>query len=276
MKSWMETLKNGVIMDVVNVEQAKIAEAAGAKAVMALERVPSDIKAVGGVARMTDPALIEAIQAAVTIPVMAKVRIGHAVEASILQALNVDMIDESEVLTPADYDQHIDKTQYKTPFVCGAKNLGEALRRIDEGAQLIRKKGEAGTGDVSEAVKHMRMINGEIKAVQAMSSTDLKQYAKALSVKPSTLQYVYELGRLPVMNLAAGGVATPADAAFMMRLGTDGVFVGSGVFKSDQPEKTAKAIVEAVKHYDQDDKILELSKGLGAAMKGTAVDHSKT
>lgn len=265
-----ERLKGGVIMDVIDEKQAKIAEAAGAKSIMALERVPADIRAAGGVARMSDPGLIEKIQKAVAIPVMAKARIGHIGEAGILEAIGIDMIDESEVLTPADTRYHIDKKTFKTPFVCGARNLGEALRRINEGAKLIRTKGEAGTGDVSEAVTHMRQMNEAINHVASLSKDMLYDYAKEISAPYDLVEYVHENRRLPVLNFAAGGIATPADAALMMRLGCDGVFVGSGIFKSDNPEKRAKAIVEAVKHYDDDRKLAELSKDLGTAMSGMA------
>ncbi len=263
-------LDGGVIMDVIDENQAKIAEAAGARSVMALESVPADIRKEGGVARMSDPALIEKIQKAVNIPVMAKVRIGHLGEASILEALNIDVIDESEVLTPADHQYHIDKKQYKTPFVCGARDLGEALRRISEGAWMIRTKGEAGTGDISQAVNHMRKMNEQIGHAKGLSKDALYDYAKSIGAPHDLVLYVHEHGRLPVLNFAAGGVATPADAALMMKLGCDGVFVGSGIFKSDNPEKRARAIVEAVKHYDDDKKVAELSKGLGKGMKGMA------
>lgn len=266
-----ETMHGGVIMDVVNAEQARIAERAGAVAVMALERVPADIRAAGGVARLSDPTLIEAIQEAVSIPVMAKVRIGHAMEARIVEALGVDYIDESEVLTPADPFYHIDKKNYQIPFVCGAKDLGEALRRIDEGASMIRTKGEAGTGDVAEAVRHMRTVNRQIEDVQLLDDNGLKAYAEELRVPLKLLEYVRENGSLPVVNFAAGGVATPADAVLMMHLGCDGVFVGSGIFKSSNPEKRARAIVEAVKHRDDFDKLASLSRGLGTAMEGEAV-----
>ncbi len=273
MKDLSYQLKGGVIMDVVNDEQARIAEQAGAKSVMALERVPADIREAGGVARMSDPALIEAIQKAVKIPVMAKVRIGHFVEAGILQDMAIDYIDESEVLTPADNRYHIDKQKFTSPFVCGAKNLGEALRRIDEGAKMIRTKGEAGTGDVSEAVNHMRLINDEIKYVMRLSDDMLEDYAKTTNVPVSLVKQVKKAGKLPVLNFAAGGIATPADAAMMMRLGCDGVFVGSGIFKSSNPEIRAKAIVEAVKHFDDDKKLAELSNGLGEAMSGTVAKN---
>lgn len=266
----MEALRGGVIMDVIDETQARIAENAGAKSVMALERVPADIRQAGGVARMSDPALIESIQDAVKIPIMAKARIGHLGEAAILEAIGIDMIDESEVLTPADTRYHIDKRSFKTPFVCGARNLGEALRRINEGASLIRTKGEAGTGDVSEAVTHMRQMNEAISHVASLSADMLYDYAKDIQAPYDLVKYVHDNKRLPVLNFAAGGIATPADAALMMRLGCDGVFVGSGIFKSDNPEKRASAIVEAVRYYDDDKKLAELSKGLGTAMSGTA------
>jgi len=259
-------LVGGVIMDVVNPEQAKIAEAAGAVAVMALERVPSDIRKQGGVARMSDPAMIKEIKAAVSIPVMAKVRIGHFVEAQILEALGIDYIDESEVLTPADEAYHIDKKNFRIPFVCGARDLGEALRRIGEGAAMIRTKGEAGTGNVVEAVRHLRTVNGGIKRIAAMPREELMTAAKELGAPYDLVCYVAEHGKLPVVNFAAGGVATPADAALMMALGADGVFVGSGIFKSSDPAKRAQAIVKAVTYW-QDPKVLaEVSSGLGAAM----------
>lgn len=266
-----EMLKGGVIMDVVNPEQAKIAEEAGAVAVMALERVPSDIRAQGGVARMSDPEMIIGIQNAVSIPVMAKARIGHIVEARLLEALDVDFIDESEVLTPADDVYHILKSEYKVPFVCGARNLGEALRRIGEGAAMIRTKGEAGTGDVVEAVRHIRQVNEDIQRVVSASPMELMTIAKDLGAPYELILKVKELGRLPVVNFAAGGIATPADAALMMVLGCDGVFVGSGIFKSDNPAKRAKAIVEAVAHYKDAKLIAEVSKGLGDAMRGQSV-----
>jgi pyridoxal 5'-phosphate synthase pdxS subunit len=266
-----QMLKGGVIMDVVTVEHARIAEGAGAVAVMALERVPADIRAHGGVARMSDPALIQEIMDAVSIPVMAKVRIGHFVEAQILEAMSVDYIDESEVLTPADEQHHIDKHQFKIPFVCGCRDLGEALRRIGEGAAMIRTKGEAGTGDVVEAVRHARSVLGEIQRLQGMRADELMSYAKQLGAPYELVQETRDLGRLPVVNFAAGGIATPADAALMMQLGVDGVFVGSGIFKSGDPAKRGKAIVEAVTHY-QDPKILaEISKGLGEPMVGIEV-----
>lgn len=263
-----EMQKGGVIMDVVNAEQAKIAEAAGAVAVMALERVPADIRAAGGVARMADPAIIEEVMKAVSIPVMAKARIGHFVEARILEALGVDYIDESEVLTPADEQFHINKKEFTVPFVCGARNLGEALRRIGEGASMIRTKGEPGTGNVVEAVRHMRMMQAEIRKVKSMSEDELMTEAKKMGAPYELLLQVHREGKLPVVNFAAGGIATPADAALMMQLGADGVFVGSGIFKSDHPEKYAKAIVQATTHYEDYELIAELSKNLGTAMKG--------
>jgi pyridoxal 5'-phosphate synthase pdxS subunit len=266
-----EMLKGGVIMDVVNPAQAKIAEEAGAVAVMALERVPSDIRAQGGVARMSDPEMIIGIQQAVTIPVMAKARIGHIVEARVLEALEIDFIDESEVLTPADDAYHILKSDFAVPFVCGARNLGEALRRIGEGAAMIRTKGEAGTGDIVEAVRHIRRVNEDIQRVVSASSMELMTIAKEFGAPYELILQVKELGRLPVVNFAAGGVATPADAALMMELGCDGVFVGSGIFKSDNPAKRAKAIVEAVAHYKDAKLIAEVSKGLGEAMRGQSV-----
>lgn len=263
-----QMLKGGVIMDVTNVEEAIIAEKAGAVAVMALERVPSDIRKMGGVARMSDPQMIKAIQAAVSIPVMAKVRIGHFVEAQILESLAVDFIDESEVLTMADDLYHIDKTNFEVPFVCGARNLGEALRRIGEGAAMIRTKGEAGTGNIVEAVKHMRTVNAEIQKASVTPKEGLMVMAKELGVPYDLLVKTAELKKLPVVNFAAGGIATPADAALMMQLGCDGVFVGSGIFKSSNPEKMAHAIVKAVACYDQPEKLVEASEGLGEAMKG--------
>ena len=270
-KNLAQMLKGGVIMDVVNVEEAKIAEAAGAVAVMALERVPSDIRKVGGVARMSDPQMIQEIQKAVSIPVMAKVRIGHLVEAQVLQALEIDYIDESEVLTPADDEFHIDKTEFDVPFVCGAKNLGEALRRIGEGASMIRTKGEAGTGNVVEAVRHMRTMNKEIREIQAASKQELMTIAKKMGAPYDLVCYVHEHGKLPVVNFAAGGIATPADAALMMQLGCDGVFVGSGIFKSDNPQKRAEAIVKATTYYNDPKVIAEVSEGLGEAMSGIDV-----
>jgi len=263
-----EMQKGGVIMDVVNAEQAKIAEEAGAVAVMALERVPADIRAAGGVARMADPTIIEEVMKAVTIPVMAKARIGHFVEARLLEALGVDYIDESEVLTPADELYHIDKNSFTVPFVNGARDLGEALRRIGEGASMIRTKGEPGTGNIVEAVRHMRMVMSQIRKVQGMSKDELMTEAKNLGAPYELLLYVHENGKLPVVNFAAGGVATPADAALMMHLGADGVFVGSGIFKSANPLKFAKAIVEATTHYQDYALLAELSKGLGEPMKG--------
>lgn len=266
-----EMQKGGVIMDVVNAEQAKIAEAAGAVAVMALERVPADIRAAGGVARMADPTIVEEVMAAVSIPVMAKARIGHFVEARILEALGVDYIDESEVLTPADEVYHIDKNQFTVPFVNGARDLGEALRRIGEGSSMLRTKGEPGTGNVVEAVRHMRTMMSQIRKVQSMSKDELMTEAKNLGAPFDLLLYVHEKGKLPVVNFAAGGISTPADAALMMHLGADGVFVGSGIFKSDNPEKFAKAIVEATTHYTDFDLIAKLSKGLGNPMKGIEI-----
>ena len=266
-----EMLKGGVIMDVINAEQAKIAEDAGAAAVMALERVPSDIRADGGVARMSDPDIIEDIKRMVTIPVMAKCRIGHFVEAQVLEALEVDFVDESEVLTPADNKYHINKWQFKIPFVCGCRNLGEALRRISEGAAMIRTKGEAGTGDVSEAVKHLREINSAMKALTIMSDEELFGAAKENQVSIELIKTVSKTGKLPVPNFAAGGVATPADAALCMQLGAEAVFVGSGIFKADNPEKRAKAIVDATTHYKNARQITESSRGLGQAMKGIQV-----
>ncbi len=260
--------KGGVIMDVVSAEQAGIAEDAGAVAVMALERVPADIRAAGGVARMADPKKITEIMDAVSIPVMAKARIGHFVEAQVLEALGVDMIDESEVLTPADEEYHIDKTKFTVPFVCGARNLGEALRRINEGAAMIRTKGEAGTGNVVEAVRHNRAIMSEIRRLKGMEETELIKRARELEAPADLLIETAKRQRLPVVNFSAGGIATPADAALMMQLGSDGVFVGSGIFKSEQPELMAKAIVEAVNHYNEPAVIAEVSKGLGNAMRG--------
>lgn len=263
-----QMLKGGVIMDVTTPEQARIAEAAGACAVMALERIPADIRAAGGVARMSDPKLIKGIQAAVSIPVMAKCRIGHFVEAQILEALEIDYIDESEVLSPADDVLHIDKTQFKVPFVCGARDLGEALRRINEGAAMIRTKGEPGIGDVVQAVRHMRKMNQQIAQIAAMRTDELFNAAKELQVPYELVQYVHEHKRLPVVNFAAGGVATPADAALMMQLGAEGVFVGSGIFKSGNPEKRAQAIVKAVTNYQDAKMLAELSEDLGEAMVG--------
>ena len=266
-----EMLKGGVIMDVVNVEQAKIAEDAGACAVMALERVPADIRAQGGVARMSDPDMIEKIQAAVSIPVMAKVRIGHFVEAQIIQSLGVDYIDESEVLTPADYENHIDKWNFTVPFVCGATNLGEALRRINEGAAMIRSKGEAGTGDVSNAMTHMRTIGGEIRRLTSMREDELYVAAKEMQAPFALVQEVAKTGKLPVVLFTAGGIATPADAALMMQMGADGVFVGSGIFKSGNPSERAKACVKATTFFDDPKVLAEVSRGLGEAMVGINV-----
>ncbi|MFJ8451067.1 pyridoxal 5'-phosphate synthase lyase subunit PdxS [Aerococcus viridans] len=268
-------LAGGVIMDVVNVEQAKIAEAAGAVAVMALERVPADIRAAGGVSRMSDPKMIKEIQAAVSIPVMAKVRIGHFVEAQILESLQIDYIDESEVLSVADHVYHIDKQQFEAPFVCGARDLGEALRRIQEGAKMIRTKGEAGTGDVSQAVTHLRKIHEQIRYVTSLQDDELFNQAKELGVSYDLLKQVHDTGKLPVLNFSAGGVATPADAALMVQLGAEGVFVGSGIFKSGNPEKRAKAIVEAVANYKDGAKLVEVSTGLGEAMVGINEDEIK-
>jgi len=267
-KELAQMLKGGVIMDVTNAEQAKIAQEAGACAVMALERIPADIRAAGGVSRMSDPKLIKEIQAAVTIPVMAKVRIGHFVEAQILEALEIDYIDESEVLSPADDIYHINKQEFKVPFVCGAKNLGEALRRISEGASMIRTKGEPGTGDVIQAVKHMRLIMSEIRNVQSLREDELFVRAKDLQVPYDLIKYVHENGKLPVVNFAAGGVATPADAALMMQLGAEGVFVGSGIFKSGNPARRAAAIVKAVTNYNDPQVLAEVSENLGEAMVG--------
>ena len=263
-----QMLKGGVIMDVTTPEQAKIAEAAGACAVMALERIPADIRAAGGVSRKSDPKMIKGIQNAVSIPVMAKCRIGHFAEAQILQAIEIDYIDESEVLSPADDVHHIDKTAFKVPFVCGAKDLGEALRRIAEGATMIRTKGEPGTGDIVQAVRHMRMMNKEIARLTSMRTDELYEAAKQLQVPYDLVCYVHENGRLPVVNFAAGGVATPADAALMMQLGAEGVFVGSGIFKSGNPEKRASAIVKAVTNYNDAAMLAELSEDLGEAMVG--------
>jgi pyridoxal 5'-phosphate synthase pdxS subunit len=268
-----EMLKGGVIMDVVTAEQARIAEAAGAVSVMALERVPADIRAAGGVARMADPTKIEEIQSAVTIPVMAKARIGHFAEAQVLEALEVDYIDESEVLTPADDANHIDKWRFKVPFVCGATNLGEALRRIAEGAAMIRTKGEAGTGNVVEAVRHMRTIQGEIRRLSSMDDAELPTAAKELGAPLDLVRVVAEKQGLPVVNFSAGGIATPADAALMMQLGAEGVFVGSGIFKSEDPERTANAIVEATTHYDDPARVAGASRDLGAAMTGIEISE---
>ena len=267
-KELAQMLKGGVIMDVTTPEQAKIAEEAGACAVMALERIPADIRAAGGVSRMSDPKMIRGIQEAVSIPVMAKCRIGHFVEAQVLEAIEIDYIDESEVLSPADDVYHIDKTHFKVPFVCGARDLGEALRRIEEGASMIRTKGEPGTGDVVQAVRHMRAMNAEIRRVQNLRDDELFEAAKQLQVPVELLRYVHENGRLPVVNFAAGGVATPADAALMMQLGAEGVFVGSGIFKSGNPAKRAAAIVQAVTNYTDAKLIAKLSEDLGEAMVG--------
>jgi len=269
-------LKGGVIMDVTTPEQARIAEKAGAAAVMALERIPADIRAAGGVSRMSDPKMIKGIQDAVSIPVMAKVRIGHFVEAQILEALEIDYIDESEVLTPADDVYHIDKTQFKVPFVCGARNLGEALRRIAEGASMIRTKGEPGTGDIVQAVSHMRAMNSAIRDIANKRDDELFEAAKQLQVPVNLVRYVHDNGRLPVVNFAAGGVATPADAALMMHLGAEGVFVGSGIFASGNPEKRAAAIVQAVTNYNDPAKLAELSYDLGRAMVGINAEEIKT
>lgn len=263
-----QMLKGGVIMDVTTPEQAKIAEAAGACAVMALERIPADIRAAGGVSRMSDPKMIKGIQDAVSIPVMAKCRIGHFVEAEILQAIDIDYIDESEVLSPADNVYHIDKTKFDVPFVCGAKDLGEALRRIQEGASMIRTKGEPGTGDVVQAVTHMRLMQSQIRKITSMRDDELYEEAKTMRVPYELVKYVHDNGKLPVVNFAAGGVATPADAALMMKLGAEGVFVGSGIFKSGNPEKRARAIVKAVTHFDDAKILAEISEDLGEAMVG--------
>lgn len=263
--------KGGVIMDVVNAEQAKIAEQAGAVAVMALERVPSDIRAAGGVARMADPTIVEQVMNAVTIPVMAKARIGHIVEARILESMGVDYIDESEVLTPADEQYHLLKSNFTVPFVCGCRDLGEALRRIGEGASMLRTKGEPGTGNIVEAVRHMRKVNEQIRMVVSKSDDELMTLAKEIGAPFELVEQIKQLGKLPVVNFAAGGVATPADAALMMQLGADGVFVGSGIFKSQNPEKFAKAIVQATTYYDDYPRLVELSKGLGEAMKGIEI-----
>lgn len=272
-KNLAQMLKGGVIMDVTTPEQAKIAEAAGACAVMALERIPADIRAAGGVSRMSDPKMIRGIQEAVSIPVMAKCRIGHFVEAQILEAIEIDYIDESEVLSPADDVYHIDKTQFQVPFVCGARDLGEALRRIAEGASMIRTKGEPGTGDVVQAVRHMRAMNAEIRRVQNLRNDELFEAAKQRQVPVDLLRYVHENGKLPVVNFAAGGVATPADAALMMQLGAEGVFVGSGIFKSGNPAKRAAAIVQAVTNYTDAKLLAELSTDLGEAMVGINEDE---
>lgn len=268
-----QSLIGGVIMDVTTPEQAKIAEAAGASAVMALERIPADIRVAGGVSRMSDPEMIKGIQDAVSIPVMAKCRIGHFAEAQILEAIGIDYIDESEVLSPADNIYHIDKAQFKAPFVCGARNLGEALRRVAEGACMIRTKGEAGTGDVVQAVSHMRAMNKDIRRIQTLREDELYEAAKEMQVPYNLLQYVHEHGKLPVVNFAAGGVATPADASLMMQLGAEGVFVGSGIFKSGDPQKRAVAIVEAVRNYKDAEKLAEVSAGLGEAMVGINEDE---
>jgi pyridoxal 5'-phosphate synthase pdxS subunit len=268
-----EMLKGGVIMDVTNAEQAKIAEEAGACAVMALERVPADIRKEGGVARMADPEIIEQIKEAVSIPVMAKCRIGHFAEAQILEALEVDYVDESEVLSPADETHHVDKTKFKVPFVCGCRNLGEALRRISEGAALIRTKGEAGTGNVVEAVRHMREINGHIKRLTVLGADEIYAEAKNLAAPLELVKWVAQNGKLPVPNFAAGGLATPADAAMMMQLGAEAVFVGSGIFKSENPAKRAKAIVVATTHYNDPKLIAEVSKGLGGSMRGLEISQ---
>lgn len=267
-KNLAQMLKGGVIMDVTTPEQAKIAEQAGACAVMALERIPADIRAAGGVSRMSDPKMIKGIQEAVSIPVMAKCRIGHIAEAQILQAIEIDYIDESEVLSPADDLYHIDKTEFDVPFVCGARDLGEALRRIAEGASMIRTKGEPGTGDVVQAVRHMRKINAEMRRVQSLRKDELFEAAKEYRVPVQLINYVHENGKLPVVNFAAGGVATPADAALMMQLGAEGVFVGSGIFKSGNPEKRAAAIVKAVTNYNDPEILAQLSEDLGGAMVG--------
>jgi len=272
-KNLADKLRGGVIMDVMSPEQARIAEGAGACAVMALERIPADIRVVGGVSRMSDPKMIKGIQAAVSVPVMAKCRIGHFVEAQILQAIGIDYVDESEVLSPADDRYQIDKTLFEVPFVCGAKELGEALRRIKEGASMIRTKGEAGTGDIVQAVRHMRMMNSEMRRLTTMRGDELYDAAKQMQVPYDLVLYVHEMGRLPVLNFAAGGVATPADAALMMQLGADGVFVGSGIFKSGNPEKRAAAIVRAVAHFNDAGMIAELSEDLGEAMVGINEDE---
>jgi pyridoxal 5'-phosphate synthase pdxS subunit len=275
-KGFAEMFKNGVIMDVTTPDQAKLAEDAGACAVMALERVPADIRKAGGVARMSDPAMIRSIMEAVSIPVMAKCRIGHITEARILEALEIDFIDESEVLTPADEERHIDKKLFKVPFVCGARNLGEALRRINEGASMIRTKGEAGTGNIVEAVRHTRTIAGEIAGLQGLDEEGLKRKAAEYRVPIELVEQTATLKRVPLVNFAAGGVATPADAALMMELGSDGVFVGSGIFTSEHPEKMAAAIVEAVIHYQDPKRLADISSGLGAAMKGLEIAALQT
>ncbi|MGF2614039.1 pyridoxal 5'-phosphate synthase lyase subunit PdxS [Rossellomorea vietnamensis] len=266
-----EMQKGGVIMDVVNAEQAKIAEASGAVAVMALERVPADIRAAGGVARMADPRIVEEVMGAVSVPVMAKARIGHIVEARILESMGVDYIDESEVLTPADEEYHLNKRDYTVPFVCGCRDLGEAARRIGEGASMLRTKGEPGTGNIVEAVRHMRKVNAQVRKLVTMSTDEIMTEAKLLGAPYELLLEIKEHGRLPVVNFAAGGIATPADAALMMQLGADGVFVGSGIFKSDNPERFAKAIVEATTHFEDYELIAKLSKNLGIAMKGIEI-----
>ena len=274
-KQLAQMLKGGVIMDVTTPEQAKIAEEAGACAVMALDRIPADIRAAGGVSRMSDPHMIKGIQDAVSIPVMAKCRIGHFVEAQILEAIEIDYIDESEVLSPADNIYHIDKTKFNVPFVCGARNLGEALRRIEEGASMIRTKGEPGTGDVVQAVSHMRLINSEIAALTAKRDDELYEAAKLLHVPYDLVKYVHDEGRLPVVNFAAGGIATPADAALMMQLGAEGVFVGSGIFKSGNPAKRARAIVQAVTNYQHPEILAKISENLGEAMVGINEEEIK-
>lgn len=275
-KNLAQMLKGGVIMDVTTPEEAKIAEKAGACAVMALESIPAEIRKTGGVARMSAPEMIKGIQEAVSIPVMAKVRIGHFVEAELLEAMEIDFIDESEVLTPADREFHIDKSKFEVPFVCGATCLGEALRRVGEGAAMIRTKGEAGTGDIVEAVTHMRKVNEQMREITQMSSEELMTAAKNLRAPFELVKYVHEHGNLPVVNFAAGGVATPADAALMMKLGCDGVFVGSGIFMSDSPEKRAKAIVEAVTNYKNPKKLVEVSTNIGNAMSGISVSELET
>jgi len=272
-RGFAKMVKGGVVMDVTNAEQARIAEEAGAVAVMALERVPADIRAAGGVARMADPEKILEIIDTVTIPVMAKCRIGHFVEAQILEALGVDMVDESEVLTPADEQNHVDKTKFKIPFVCGCRNLGEALRRISEGAAMIRTKGEAGTGNIVEAVRHMRTVQSEIRKIQGMDGDELYDEAKQLGAPIELVREIKKLGRMPVVNFSAGGIATPADAALMIQLGADGNFVGSGIFKSDNPPQRAKAIVEATLHYDDPKLLSKISKGMTGAMKGLDISE---
>jgi pyridoxal 5'-phosphate synthase pdxS subunit len=274
-RNFTASLKGGVIMDVTNPDEAKIAEDAGAVSVMALERVPADIRAAGGVARMSDPGMIMQIKEAVKIPVMAKCRIGHITEARILESIGIDCIDESEVLSPADDLLHVDKNKYKTPFVCGARDLGEALRRISEGAAMMRTKGEAGTGDIVQAVRHMRKINSEIKRIVSLREDELYEAAKSIGVCVELLRYVHENGKLPVVNFSAGGVATPADAALMMELGAEGVFVGSGIFRSGDPVKRASAIVKAVANWQNPDVLAEVSKGLGKAMVGINADEIK-